>query len=31
MSDSLSRENFILICEYGEDCKDPEIVLFKRR
>ena len=22
---------FLLVCEYGENCADPEIVLFKRR
>lgn len=27
----IARENFILICEYGEKCTNPEIVLYKRR
>ncbi len=25
------RENFIIVCEYGENCVNPEMVLFKRR
>lgn len=27
----ITRENFILICEYGENCENPQIVIFKRR
>lgn len=27
----IARENFILICEYGENCTAPEIVTYKRR
>lgn len=27
----IARENFILVCEYGENGSDPEIVVFKRR
>lgn len=27
----VARENFILVCEYGEDGAYPEIVVFKRR
>lgn len=27
----IARENFILVCEYGENGIDPEIVIFKRR
>lgn len=27
----IARESFILICEYGENCSDPKIVLFKKR
>lgn len=27
----IARESFILICEYGENCTDPEIVVFKKR
>lgn len=27
----VARENFILVCEYGENCTDPQIVFFKRR
>lgn len=28
---AIARENFILVCEYGENGVDPEIVVFKRR
>jgi hypothetical protein len=24
-------ENYLLVCEYGENGKDPEIVVFRRR
>lgn len=27
----IARESFILVCEYGEGCCNPEIVIFKRR
>lgn len=27
----IAREGFILVCEYGENCENPELVLFKRR
>lgn len=27
----IARENFILVCEYGENCTNPELVIFKRR
>lgn len=27
----IARESFILICEYGENCENPEIVVYKRR
>ncbi len=27
----IARENFILICTYGENGADPEIVIYKRR
>ncbi len=27
----IAREGFILVCEYGENCVGPEIVVFKRR
>ncbi len=27
----IARENFLLICEYGENCSDPKIVLYKMR
>lgn len=27
----IARESFILICEYGENCTSPELVLYKRR
>ncbi len=27
----IAREGFILICEYDENCVNPELVLFKRR
>lgn len=27
----IARESFILICEYGENCTNPEIVIFKKR
>lgn len=27
----IARESFILVCEYGEDCVNPEIVTYKRR
>lgn len=27
----IARENFILVCEYGENCANPEIVVYKRR
>lgn len=27
----IARESFIIVCEYDEGCKNPEIVLFKRR
>ncbi len=26
-----ARENFILICTYGENCADPQIVIYKKR
>ncbi len=27
----IARESFILVCEYGENAVNPEIVIFKRR
>lgn len=27
----IARESFLLICEYGENCTNPELVMFKRR
>lgn len=27
----IARENFIIVCTYGENCADPELVLYKRR
>ncbi len=27
----IARESFILICEYGENAQNPEIVVYKRR
>lgn len=27
----IARENFLLVCEYGENGENPELVLFKRR
>ncbi len=27
----IARESFILVCEYGENCADPRIVIYKRR
>lgn len=27
----IARENFLLVCEYGENCSNPEIVVYKRR
>ncbi len=27
----IARESFLLICEYGENCANPEIVVYKRR
>lgn len=27
----IARESFIIVCEYGENCENPEIVVFKRR
>lgn len=27
----IARESFLLICEYGENCANPEIVIYKRR
>lgn len=27
----IARENFILVCEYGENGTNPELVVFKRR
>lgn len=27
----IARENFLLVCEYGEGCANPEIVIYKRR
>lgn len=27
----IARESFIIVCEYGENCANPELVLFKRR
>lgn len=27
----IARENFLLVCEYAENCADPEIVMYKRR
>ena len=26
-----ANADFILICTYGEDCKDPELVIYKKR
>lgn len=28
---AIAREDFLLICAYGENCADPEIVIYKRR
>lgn len=27
----IAREDFLLICTYGENCADPELVLYQRR
>lgn len=27
----IARESFIIVCEYGENCVNPELVVFKRR
>lgn len=27
----IARENFLLVCEYGENAANPEIVMYKRR
>ncbi|MGN1451537.1 MAG: DUF3795 domain-containing protein, partial [Eubacteriales bacterium] len=27
----IARAEFLLVCEYGENCADPEIVVYKRR
>lgn len=27
----IARENFILVCTYGENCADPQLVIYKRR
>lgn len=27
----IARENFLLVCEYGENCMNPELILYKRR
>lgn len=27
----IARENFILVCTYGENCENPELVLYKHR
>ena len=27
----LAGPDFLLVCEYGENCADPEIVIYKRR
>lgn len=27
----IARERFLLVCEYGENCADPELVLYRRR
>lgn len=27
----IARENFLLVCQYGENCTAPEIVAFKKR
>lgn len=27
----VARESFILVCEYGENCTNPQIAVFKRR
>lgn len=27
----IGRADFLLVCEYGENCVNPEIVVFKRR
>lgn len=27
----IARESFIIICEYGKNCENPELVLYKRR
>ncbi len=27
----IARESFLLICEYGEGCTSPEVLLYKRR
>lgn len=27
----IARESFLLVCEYGENCTNPELVLYRRR
>lgn len=27
----IGREDFLIICEYGENCADPKLVIFKKR
>lgn len=27
----IARESFLIVCEYGENCVNPEIVVYKRR
>ncbi len=27
----IARENFIIVCTYGENCADPELILYKHR
>lgn len=27
----IARKNFLLVCEYGENCTNPEIIVYKRR
>lgn len=27
----IARESFLLVCEYGENCADPQLVLYRRR
>lgn len=27
----IARESFLLVCKYGENCTNPEIVIYKRR